>query len=160
MLSSALRLPYIPSSSFGPLVNCFILKKMLQKVGAKKQPSFTPIANRQGCDISPAIVYWPNCISCSVNTILFLALSIVLTVDENHHRLDYVGSEATLALVDSFISNGWQEQVEQDSRKYFLSDGDYGDSAEIVAVILFSCRNSITVSFLFHQLHYSCINSS
>ena len=80
---------------------------MLQKVSTKKQPSFTPIANRQGCDISPAILYWPNCISCSVNTILILAHFIVLTVDENHDILAYVGSEATLAHVDCFFSNGW-----------------------------------------------------
>ena len=36
-----------------------------------------------------------------------MALSIVLTVDENHDRLAYVGSESTLALVDCFFRNGW-----------------------------------------------------
>ena len=55
---------------------------------------------------------------------LFLALFLLLAEDEHHVHCVSVGSEVTLALREVFFSDGVYEPIEQDSGKYFASDGE------------------------------------
>ena len=48
----------------------------------------------------------------------------VSPVDKHHVRRISVGSEATLALGEVFLSDGWHEPVVQDHGKYIASDGE------------------------------------
>ena len=59
-------------------------------------------------------------------------------MDKHHVSRVSVGSEVTLALGEVFFSDGWLERVEQDPGKYFVSDGELGDSPKIVAIRLFT----------------------
>ena len=62
--------------------------------------------------------------SSTVSLVLFLTFFQELTEDEFHVCHAYVGSEPTLALGQVFFGDDWYEPVEQDSGKYFASDGE------------------------------------
>ena len=65
-----------------------------------------------------------------------MALFVQLTVD-GHHYCNY-WLDASLALWEVFLSDVWHESDEQDSSKYFVSDGEYDDLPIIEAVKLFA----------------------
>ena len=141
-----------PSSSSRLSVACLsiMLKKMLKRVGARTRTLLHSISDGNCTDRSPLRLICPcwflcNWITicrkiwgqpcrfglchvvdkCSIESLfLFLAFFLELTEGEHHVYRASVDSEGTLALREVFISDGWNEPVEQAFGKYFIRSGE------------------------------------